>query len=104
MRKITVRQRQIIFLLLGENEEITAAEIAQSTGVSVRTVHREMEDIEGILREFGLDLSRKSGKGIQLTGPEAGLAELRQFLQEEKTAEYSGEDRKVYELCLLLEA
>lgn len=104
MRKITARQRQIIFLLLGVNEEITAAEIAGSTGVSVRTVHREMEDIEQILRDFGLDLSRKSGKGIQLTGLEAGLAELRKFLQEEKTAEYSGEDRKVYELCLLLEA
>ncbi|KGE18684.1 BglG family transcription antiterminator [Paenibacillus wynnii] len=104
MRKITARQRQIIFLLLGVNEEITAAEIAASTGVSVRTVHREMEELEGILGEFGLNLSRKSGKGIQLTGLEAGLAELRSFLQEEKTAEYSGEDRKVYELCLLLEA
>jgi len=104
MRKITARQRQIIFLLLGVDEGITAAEIAAGTGVSVRTVHREMEDIERILLDFGLDLSRKSGKGIQLSGPEAGLEELRLFLQEEKPAEYSGEDRKVYELCLLLEA
>lgn len=104
MRKITARQRQIITLLLGASEEITAAEIAADIGVSVRTVHREMEDIERILQEFGLDLSRKSGKGIQWSGPKAALDELRLFLQEGKTAEYSGEDRKVHELCLLLEA
>lgn len=104
MRKVTARQRQIIWLLLGVSEEITAAEIAESTGVSVRTVHREMEDIELTLADFGLDLIRKSGKGIQLSGPAAGLAELRLFLREEKPAEHSSEDRKVYELCSLLEA
>lgn len=104
MRKITARQRQIIWLLLGVSGEITAAEIAEATGVSVRTVHREMEDIESALEHFGLNLIKKSGKGIQLNGPEAGLAELRLFLREEKPAEYSGEDRKVYELCALLEA
>lgn len=104
MRKITARQRQMISLLLGASEEITAAEIAASTGVSVRTVHREMEDIDKVLQDFGLDLIRKSGKGIQLSGSESGLTELRLFLQEEKPAEYSGEDRKVYELCSLLEA
>ncbi|UQZ35583.1 sugar transporter [Paenibacillus sp. PK3_47] len=104
MRKVTARQRQIIWLLLGVNEEITAAEIAEGIGVSVRTVHREMEDIEQTLAGFGLDLIRKTGKGIQISGPEAGLAELRLFLREEKPAEYSSEDRKVYELCVLLEA
>ncbi|MEK3673144.1 BglG family transcription antiterminator [Paenibacillus sp. FSL R10-2771] len=104
MRKITARQRQIIWLLLGVSGEITAAEIAEATGVSVRTVHREMEDIESALKNFGVNLIKKSGKGIQLNGPEAGLAELRLFLREEKPAEYSGEDRKVYELCALLEA
>lgn len=104
MRKITARQRQILWLLLGVSEEITAAEIAAATGVSVRTVHREMEDIESVLNRFGLDLIRKSGKGIQLNGPEAGLKELRLYLREEKPADYSGEDRKVYELCILLEA
>lgn len=104
MRKMTARQRQMILLLLGVREEITAAEIAAETGVSVRTVHREMEEIGELLKAFDLDLSRKSGKGIQLSGPGSALEELRTFLQEEKPAEYSGEDRKVYELCSLLEA
>lgn len=104
MRKVTARQRQIIWLLLGVNEEITAAEIAEGIGVSVRTVHREMEDIEHTLADFGLDLIRKSGKGIQLSGPDDGLAELRLFLRQEKPAEYSSEERKIYELCTLLEA
>lgn len=104
MRKITARQRQMLLLLLEASEEIAAAEIAAGVGVSVRTVHREMEDIQKVLQDFGLDLIKKSGKGIQLSGSEGGLAKLRLFLQKEKPAEYSGEDRKVFELCSLLEA
>ncbi|AOZ92608.1 BglG family transcription antiterminator [Paenibacillus crassostreae] len=104
MRKITARQRQMILLLLSVSKEITAAEIASDTGVSVRTVHREMEEIEQTMQDFGLHLSRKSGKGIQLGGPETDLEKLRLFLYEEKPAEYSGDDRKLYELCSLLEA
>lgn len=104
MTKITARQRQILWLLLEASGEITAVKIAEATGVSVRTVHREMEDIESALENFDLNLIKKSGKGIQLSGPEAGLAELRLFLREEKPADYSGEDRKVFELCVLLEA
>ncbi|MBT2288780.1 BglG family transcription antiterminator [Paenibacillus albidus] len=104
MRKITTRQRQMLLLLLSASGEITAAGIAADTGVSVRTVHREMEDLEIILQDFGLTLIRKSGKGIQLSGPDAALEELRLYLLEEKPADYSGEDRKVYALCLLLEA
>lgn len=104
MRKMTARQRQVISLLVSMEGEMTAAEIAGSVGVSVRTVHREMEEIERILENFGLVLSRKSGKGIQLGGPAEGMEELRRFLREAKPAEYSGEERKVMELCRLLEA
>ncbi|WP_151733592.1 BglG family transcription antiterminator [Paenibacillus tengchongensis] len=104
MRKMTARQRQVISLLVSSEGEMTAAEIAGSVGVSVRTVHREMEEIERILQSFGLLLSRKSGKGIQLGGPAEGIEELRRFLREAKPAEYSGEERKVMELCRLLEA
>lgn len=104
MRKITARQRQIILLLLESTGEITAAEIAGSIGVSVRTVHREMEDTERILEEFGLTLTRKSGKGMQLNGPQPGIDRLRLFLQEEKPAEYSSEERQIFELCSLLES
>ncbi|MDT3424891.1 mannitol operon transcriptional antiterminator [Paenibacillus forsythiae] len=103
IRKISARQRQMIQLLLDNRQEITAAEIAGNIGVSVRTVHREMEDTEHILQDFGLTLSRKSGKGIQMDGPETGLGQLRHFLREEKPAEYSGEERKVFELCSLIE-
>ncbi|BCG58169.1 BglG family transcription antiterminator [Paenibacillus sp. URB8-2] len=101
--KMTARQRQMIMLLLDSSEEITAAEIAGNIGVSVRTVHREMEDTEHILHDFGLALSRKSGKGIQVNGAEKGLEQLRVFLEEEKPAEYSGEERQIFELCSLLE-
>lgn len=94
----------MILLLLDSGGESTAGEVAAALGVSVRTVHREMEDIERILLEFGLELRRVTGRGIQLWGPESALGELRLFLRQEKPAEYSGEDRKVYQLCYLLES
>lgn len=62
MTKITARQRQILWLLLEANGEITAVKIAEATGVSVRTVHREMEDIESALESFGLDLIKNQAK------------------------------------------
>lgn len=46
MRKMTARQKQILILLLGRKNGMTAAEIAAEINVSVRTVHRELDEIE----------------------------------------------------------
>lgn len=84
---------------------MTAAEIASDIGVSVRTVHREMEEIESGLQGVGVLLHKKSGTGIRLEGssPEA-VAGLRERLLAGKPADYSAEERKVLILCALLEA
>nr|WP_308116324.1 BglG family transcription antiterminator [Paenibacillus lautus] len=105
LRHITARQRQILLLLMSRNEGMTAAEIAAEVGVSVRTVHREMEEIEKELQGTGVLLHKKSGTGIRLEEetPE-DMAQLRKRLLTGKPADYSVEERKILMLCALLEA
>ncbi|MGG1880101.1 BglG family transcription antiterminator [Paenibacillus cisolokensis] len=105
MGQLTARQRQILLLLLNRTEGMTAAEIASDIGVSVRTVHREMEEIESGLQGVGVLLHKKSGTGIRLEGssPEA-VTGLRERLLAGMPADYSAEERKVLILCALLEA
>lgn len=102
---ITARQRQILLLLMSRTDGMTAAEIAADVGVSVRTVHREMEEIEKDLQGTGVVLLKKSGTGIRLEEekPE-GMSLLRRSLLAGKPADYSVEERKILMLCALLEA
>ncbi|KOR76050.1 BglG family transcription antiterminator [Paenibacillus solani] len=90
---------------MSRTEGMTAAEIAAEVGVSVRTVHREMEEIEKDLRGTGVILHKKSGTGIRLEGktPE-DMVQLRSRLLAGKPADYSVEERKILMLCDLLEA
>ena len=105
MRQITARQRQILLLLMDRKEGMTAAEIAAEVGVSVRTVHREMEEIEMSLEAFGLLLHKKSGTGIRIEGrSDEDVEEFRARLLSDKPVDFSGEERKVLVLCDLLDA
>lgn len=104
MRVITARQRQILLLLMDRKEGMTAAEIAAEVGVSVRTVHREMEEIEISLEAYGLLLHKKSGTGIRIEGhSEEDIEELRARLLSDKPVDFSGEERRILVLCNLLD-
>lgn len=109
MRKMTARQKQIFLLLLGRKTGMTAAEIAADIGVSVRTVHRELDEIEKSLAYFGLMLYRKSGTGISVWSDAPGndeqerLEEARRLLLEGSPGDYSGEERKIMLICRLLD-
>ncbi|WP_318249354.1 BglG family transcription antiterminator [Paenibacillus sp. alder61] len=109
MGKFTARQRQILMFLLGRKNGVTAAEIAAETSVSVRTVHRELDDMDRSLAGFGILLLRKSGTGIALRALDGGppeeeqLAKVREELLSGKPADYSGDERKIMLLCDLLE-
>ncbi len=105
LEPITARQRQLLLLLLDRPEGMTAAEIASEIGVSVRTVHRELEAVEEHLQGAEVLLHKKSGTGIRLESKAPGAeASLRARLITGKPADYSGEERKILVLCALLEA
>lgn len=109
MRKMTARQKQILVLLLGRKHGMTAAEIAAEINVSVRTVHRELDEIEKILAYFDLVLHRKSGTGISVwSNPEDSeegekLQEAKRLLLVDNASDYSIEERHLLLICRLLE-
>ncbi|MGG1552785.1 BglG family transcription antiterminator [Paenibacillus ferrarius] len=98
------RHRQILELLLGRKDEITAGDIAAEIGISSRTVHRELSELEAIVAASGLTLHKKSGKGIQLQADDpAKLALFKMKLQSQTAVEFSAQERKLFILCTLLE-
>ncbi|MBJ6363889.1 BglG family transcription antiterminator [Paenibacillus sp. GCM10012307] len=102
--KVTNRQRQLLDLLLNSKEEITAADIAAAINVSARTVHRELPELELLLEKYGIELQRKSGIGIQVSGQPAQLDMLKQELSRMNYTEYTAEERRIFILCMLLES
>jgi mannitol operon transcriptional antiterminator len=100
---ISGRKRQILDLLLNRKNEITAGEIAEEIKVSVRTVHRELSELEVVLTANGVSLQKKSGKGIHLQAPEHKLAALRKLVAAGDAVAYSSEDRKLLIMITLLQ-
>lgn len=96
--------------LLNRKNGVTAAEIAETISVSVRTVHREMDELALRLNPYGLELYRKSGTGIsiRLLGgempDEEALKAFREVVLSVKPADFSGEERMILLMCELLEA
>src|SRR5690554_6037299 len=101
--KVSNRQRQIIEILLEQDNEMIVADIAQSIQVSPRTIHRELAEIEVILDAFGIMLLKKAGIGIQIYADQVQLRNLEANLAKLETTEYTAEERKVLILCKLLE-
>ncbi|WP_169306656.1 BglG family transcription antiterminator [Cohnella pontilimi] len=101
--KVSNRQRRILEVLLSRQEEVTAGRLAAEAGVSARTVHRELHELEPVLEQHGLFLVKKSGVGISLQGSPSLLARFQEELRRSETEAYSPDERKVLLLCRLLE-
>lgn len=101
---ISARERQILEILLSTKDELTVKELADEIRVSVRTVHRDLKNVEDILAEYDLMLLKKSGVGIQIAGSEEKINELQFFLFGLSHTEYTPEERQTILLCTLLEA
>lgn len=76
---ISARERQILEILLTETNELTVKDLADQIGVSGRTVHRDLKNVEDILTEYDLSLQKKSGVGVQVTGDKGKIRELELF-------------------------
>src|SRR4051794_39186667 len=101
---ISSRQRQILEILLRERDGITIREIAEEVQVSSRTVHRELKDLENLIKRYELKLKKKAGTGLLIQGKQENLEELKQALLGMTPNEYTPDERKTLTLCTLLEA
>ena len=64
--KINERSKFIINELIKRNTYVTASEIADLLQVSIKTVTRQLVNVEKILNENDLILERKTSKGMQI--------------------------------------
>ncbi|MGN7456207.1 BglG family transcription antiterminator [Paenibacillus pasadenensis] len=101
--ELTHRMRRMLDLLLhSDADDITVAEIARRIQVSSRTVHRELDALEGYLHRKGARLLRKAGSGLRLEADEERLLRLKRELDAPEEAEFSAEERQLHLLARLL--
>jgi mannitol operon transcriptional antiterminator len=104
MMHISSRQRHILEILLRDCEGITIGKIAEEIQVSSRTVHRELKELEKLLKRYELNLKKKAGTGLFIQGKKEKLKELKETLFQMNPVEYTPDERKTIILCTLLEA
>lgn len=100
---ISARERQILEILLKSTDETTVKDLADQIGVSGRTVHRDLKNVEDILAEYNLSLQKKSGVGVQITGDSNEIRALELYLFNLSHTEYTPDERQTIILCELLE-
>ncbi|WML42033.1 BglG family transcription antiterminator [Neobacillus sp. OS1-2] len=100
---ISARERQILEILLKNTDETTVKDLADQIGVSARTIHRDLKNVEDILEEYTLSLQKKSGVGVQIIGDTNKVRELELYLFNLSHTEYTPEERQTIILCELLE-
>lgn len=101
---ISSRQRHILEILLREPEGITVGKIAEEVQVSSRTVHRELKELEKLIKRYDLIMEKKAGMGLLIQGKKEKREELKQALFESTPIEYTPAERKTFILCTLLES
>ena len=104
MVALSTRQHRLIDLLLEEQQrDITIAYVADTLGISPRTVHRELAFIETYLAAFDIKLLKKSGYGIRIAGTETQLQALQAQVHTKLPSELEASDRKMMLLSILLQ-
>lgn len=94
----TARERSILLHLLATETSTPLAEIAQAVNLSERTIQRERQLLEGILKEFELELAWQRGHGLSLVGKPSAKQQLREDLILSAEAIPTSEDR-LFELA-----
>lgn len=81
MQQITPRLHQILHILLNNgNVPVSVKEIGALLGVSRRTVFRELEYTDAVLKKHNLAINTVLGRGIALTGSEESKNQLKDYL------------------------
>ncbi|MEB3751759.1 BglG family transcription antiterminator [Geobacillus icigianus] len=101
---VSARERKLLERLLADDREMTVGELAEELNVSARTVHRDLQGLESVLRRYGLELVKKAGVGIRVIGEKKQKQALAVELLHLSHHEYTPEERQLMILIALLEA
>nr|WP_263314255.1 BglG family transcription antiterminator [Mammaliicoccus sp. Marseille-Q6498] len=102
---ISNREKSVLKLLSERlHSFLTIHDIAQSLGISSRTVHREMKSVEDTLKDYQLTLARVPKLGLRIEGEPEHIDQFIQSLNEQDTIDLSDEERKVIILYNLIQS
>ncbi len=96
------RTRDILKLLLQEKNFITTADIAAKLSVSSKTIWRQLPKVEEVLSAVGLQLEKKSGAGLLITGSEVKRYALAKQLASSEKRDYTPNERRSIIISKLL--
>src|SRR5690625_3624915 len=100
---ITVREKEIIDLLISGSQAYTTPAIAKVLNVSPRTIQRDLQAIEKILINYQLTLVRNAHNELLVEGSNENIFKLVQFITRTSTIDESPEERKLRLLLALME-
>ncbi len=80
MYTIPQRLNKIFSILLENNEPVSVAKLAFLLGVSRRTVFRELENVDSILKKLNLRLETTVGEGLYLFGKKEDINKLSEII------------------------
>ncbi len=94
MHRIPQRLARLFMELLNSERPVNVATLAQKLGVSARTVFRELENADALLRNNDLCLTTYVGEGLLLEGSEAQKEVFRQSLLKSAAFSVNKNERK----------
>ncbi|MGG4472281.1 MULTISPECIES: BglG family transcription antiterminator [Heyndrickxia] len=98
------REKNILELLLKMSGTHTVSSLASTLHVSERTVNRDMRNIEKILSEYNLKISRNKDNFLYIKGKNEDIFKLSQGLSRMRPLDFSVDQRKLIVLIKLLQA
>lgn len=97
MRMIPPRLNHLLRILMRASRPVSVNDLAKQLDVSRRTVFRELENIDVLLRPYALRVGTKAGEGIYLDGGSESMESLRGELNAMGAVEPSGrQERRIF--------
>lgn len=102
--RLNSRQQQILLYFLESEEHRGLQPLAERLNVSLRTLQRELSELEPYLAQFGIRFRKKFGLGMKLQGDREALKELAGQLEQSETLRllYTAEERQAIIKHMLL--
>lgn len=98
--EFTPRTKQILNALLQENQTMSVKVLADKVGVSRRTVQRELEYINGSLKDYEISFMSRTGVGVWLEGSEEEKKRLLLAITKGDTYDVSNKEERRKRLVL----
>ncbi len=102
MYSIPQRLSKIFTILFITKDPVSVSTLASSLGVSRRTIFRELENVDIVLKKFNLRLETTVGEGLFLSGDEQDINKLKEVVDAQRETLATNKELRRIALALLL--